>query len=346
MLKKGCPKIKKCRIIFFVILACSMYLGLGLNVAHSQGINLESLQKAANKEGKLIWYESSPEDQFVQVEKAFNKRYPNIKLEHVRLRGGDVGTRVIAESKADAPTGDVVSSGLDILMELDKRNLLSKNNWGDLGFPQDIIATNYALKSMVVCYIIDYNSDLVSPADAPQNWEDLLNPKWKGKLGIWQKPSGIAELSPAWGDDKVLDFAAKLAQQNPVIYSSNYPLNNSLGAGEISVAITNYHTVFPSLKKGAPIKMVFASPVPYEALCSSITSKGSHSSAAMLFMTWFHSPEGAKAYEDATNRGNPWIAGTKTYDILQGKELSTYSPEQSGELKNMINKIEKILIKK
>ena len=336
---------KEYAIVLVCISICCSFIMLSNTIAYGQNLDLEALRNEAVKEGKIVWYESSPEDQIAKIQLVFNTRYPDIKLEHVRLRGADVGTRIIAESSADAPTADVVTTGLDILVDLNDRNLLAKQNWNDLGFGSDLISTPYALKSMVALYIIDYNSDIVSAKDAPATWNDLLDPKWKGKVGIWQKLSSIATLEPAWGKDKVLEFAKKFAAQNPVIYNSNYPLNNALAAGEISVAITNYHTVFPVLGKGAPVKMVFATPIPYEALCSSITTKAKNPKAAMLFMNWLHSTEGAKTYEHATHRGNPWIAGTETYEIIRGKELTAYSPEQNEEFKNMLKEIDNIILK-
>lgn len=312
--------------------------------AAEPGAAMEQLQQAAYKEGKLMWYESSPEGQFAKVEAAFNKRYPKIKLEHVRLRGADVGTRIIAESQADAPTADVANSGLDILIRLDERKLLARESWADLGIAENLIAVPYALRSMAVTYCINYNTNLVSEADAPKKWEDVLNPKWNGKIGIWQKPAALALLTPAWGEEKILDYTKKLAELKPVIYRSNYPLNNALAAGEISVGITIYHTAIPTKKKGAPTQLVFASPTPYEPLCSAITSKAAHPNAAKLFIAWFHSLEGARAYENATNRGNPWISGTETYKLLQGKKLSTFTPEQSQYFGIISKKIEKILM--
>ena len=357
MLQKNIVQTKRCRIISGIILGLGVYFALGFSLTNTltleqsvavagQEVTLEKLQKAAYEEGKMMWYESSPEGQFAKVEAAFNKRYPKIKLEQVRLRGADVATRIIAESQADAPTADVATSGLDILIGLDERGLLTRANWADLGIAKNLIAAPYGLRSMAVTYCINYNTNLVSEADAPKNWEDVLNPKWKGKVGLWQKPSGLALLTPAWGEERVIEFTKKLAEQKPVIYRSNFPLNNALAAGEISIGITIYHTAIPTIKKGAPIKLVFASPTPYEPLCSAIPSKSAHPNAAKLFISWFLSLEGAQAYEDATNRGNPWITGTKTYEMLKGRELSTFSPEQSKDFANIAKKIGKILLKR
>ncbi len=307
-------------------------------------VTLEKIKEAAHKEGGLMWYESSPEGQFNKVAIAFNKRYPKIKLEQVRLRGADIGTRIIAESQANAPTADVGTSGLEILLPLDERGLLMRSNWTELGIPQKLIAAPYALISMASIYCMNYNTQLVSEAEAPKKWEDLLNPKWKGKIGLWQKPSALALLAPVWGEERTLGFAKKLAEQKPVFYQSSFPLNDAVAAGEISVGITIYHTLSAALAKGAPLKLVFADPTPYEPLCSAIPVKSSHPNAAKLFVAWLLSLEGSAAYERATFRGNPWIEGTEAHKLLSGKKLSSFAPEQSKDFADIAKKLERILV--
>lgn len=355
MVGKYIVQMKRIKVVRGVILASVAYLafnysftgalGLGSNaVLAAPEITLEKVREAAYKEGQLIWYESSPEGQITKVMAAFNKKYPKIKFEHVRLRGADVGTRIIAESQANAPTADVATTGLEILLPLDERGLLIRPNWTELGIPQKLIATSYALISMASIYCLNYNTNLVSQAEAPKKWEDVLNPKWKGKIGIWQKPSAIALLVPAWGEERTLDFAKKLAEQKPVFYQSSFPLNDAVAAGEISVGITIYHTTTAALEKGAPLKLVFVDPTPYEPLCSSIPVKSSHPNAAKLFTAWLLSPEGAEAYERATYRGNPWITGTGAYKLLLGKKLSSFTPEQSKDFAEISKKLERILV--
>jgi len=306
--------------------------------------DLNKLQQLAEDEGEIVWYESSPDNQFAEIASAFHKRYPKIKLSHVRLRGADTGTRIIAESQADAPTADVATTGLDILMAVDERGLLMRPDWKEVGIPPKLIATPYGLISMASIYCLSYNTKLVSEQAVPKNWEDVLLPEWKSKVGIWQKPAGMALLTPVWKEEKVLAFARKLAEQKPVVFRSTFPLNDAVAAGEIVIGMTIYHTAMAAVKKGAPLKLVFCDPTPYEPLCSSIPTKAKHPNAAKLFMRWLLSLEGAEAYEKATNRGNPWIEGTEASKLLHGKNLSTFSPEQSQEFTDISKKIEKILL--
>jgi iron(III) transport system substrate-binding protein len=197
---------------------------------------------------------------------------------------------------------------------------------------------------MASIYCVLYNTKLVSEVDAPKKWDDLLLPKWKGKIGLWNKSTALAFLQPAWGEEKTIQFTRKLAEQQPVMYQSTFNVNDAVASGEILVAITNYHTVIPSQLKGAPVKIVFAEVTPYEAICTSLPTKGSHPNAAKLFTAWLLSAEGASAYEQATFRGNPFIPGTDTHKVLSGKKLATFAPDQSKYFADLVVRIEKILM--
>jgi len=332
-------------VFTFFILSYSItgQLRLERTVA-AAGDALEKVREAASKEGKLVWFESSPEDQYAKIEAAFNKKYPMIKIEHLRVRAGDAATRIIAESRANAPTADVATTGLEILMDLDARGLLRRPNWSELGIAPELILTPYAFATTSVVICFSYNTDLVSEADAPKDWEDMLNPRWKGKIGIWQKPVALALMAMSWGEEKAIEYTKRLTNQKPVIYRSNFPLNNAVAAGEISVGITQYHTTLPTISKGAPIKAVFTDVTGYEPICSAIPVKSANPNAAKVLCSWLTSYEGATAYESASGRGTPLIKGTKTQKMLSGKRLSSFTPENLKDFARIQKEIENILM--
>jgi iron(III) transport system substrate-binding protein len=355
MEEKRIDSRKKSKIVRCVVLGSIACLSLSfclmgpmgsgkMALAASSEAVLEKLREAAYKEGELMWYESSPDNAIAKIAAAFSKRYPKIRLEQTRLRGAEVGTRIIAESQANAPTGDVGTTGLEVLWALEERGLLMKPNWAEMGIASTLVAAPYALKTMASSYCLIYNTKLVSEADAPKSWEDMLNPKWKGKVGIWQKSSALALLASVWGEARIIDFAKKLAAQKPVVYQSSYPLNDAVAAGEIALGITTYHTAPAAIEKKAPLKLVFVDPIPYEPICSSIPVKSPHPNAGKLFALWLLSREGAEAYERATYRGNPWIEGTETYRLLSGKKLSTFTPQQNKEFADISKKLDDILV--
>ncbi len=97
------------------------------------------------------------------------------------------------------------------------------------------------------------NTKLVSPADMPKTWEDLLDPKWKGRIGVSNTIHHIVRLSQVWGDDRATDFAKRLAKQEPKLGLINETFQAlTLGQNVVSFTQTNSQ-VDPALKKGTPV---------------------------------------------------------------------------------------------
>ncbi len=292
---------------------------------------LAQIVDAANKEGKVVWYESSPETDIAKVAAEFNKKYPAIKVEQVRLTGADVGTRILTESQAGGPTADVGTSGAEVPYELNKQGIVAHVNWADLGIDPKLAPSPEAVSTTAATYVVVINTKLVSDAEAPKSWDDLLNPKWKGRIGTWIQPQFQAQLVPAWGADKTTEWVKKFAAQQPVFKQSTFPISEAVAAGELPLGVIVYHTAKPLLEKNAPIKIIVLDPTPVTMLHSFIPTKASHPNAAKVFMAWLHSTEGNLAYENATGRGNPKISGTATAKLLAGKNLSEYPYDKQNE---------------
>ena len=115
-----------------------------------------------------------------------------------------------------------------------------------------------------------------------------------------------------------------------MLLPSTFPLAQQVAAGEILVGLRTLITsAQPPIRRGAPIKVVVPEPAPISTLYSLVPAKAKNPSGGALLAIWLATPEGAKAYEDATDRGNPFIAGTKTDALLRGTRLSQYSVDQA-----------------
>ncbi len=194
----------------------------------------------------------------------FHKRFPGLKLEHIRDTGGNsIGGRIIQESQGDTRTADVATSGAAIMLPLKERNLIKEFDWKSLGLSAELAPTPFGVVTTSVVYVIVYNSQLVKEADAPKTWDDLLNPRWEGKVGIWVRGEGQGALAAKWGEDKVVDYVRKMNARKPVLLPSTFPLAQQVAAGEILVGFGLNHSAQIPLRRGAPIKIVVADPVPH-----------------------------------------------------------------------------------
>jgi iron(III) transport system substrate-binding protein len=305
---------------------------------------LAKLAAAAEKSGSIVWYESSPDDQAAKISAAFNKRFPNVKIEHVRDTGGNsIAARIVQESQAGSHTASIATSGASLLTPLVERNLVEKIDWTGLGIGHEVAHNDYGVLTTAVLTVIIYNTNLVSAAEAPKNWEDLLNPRWDGKIGLWVRAEGQGSLAEKWGEAKVADYITKLNALHPVFEKSTFPMAQQVAAGETQVALGLYHSAQPAIRKGAPIKVVIPDPAAINALYSFVPAKGGNIAGGKLLALWLATPEGAKAYEDATDRGNPAIAGTRTQAMLKGHTIAVFPIEQSAHEAELIAKFNKLI---
>lgn len=305
---------------------------------------LNKLAAEAAKSGSVIWYESSPDDQAQQIVAAFNKRFPDVKLEHIRDTGGNsIGGRIVQESQGGARTADLATVGDAIMVPLIERNLVKKVEWTQFGVDAKIAPSPYAIDCTAVVYVIVYNTDLVKPDDAPKNWMDLLDPRWNGRIGVWVRAEGQGALAAAWGEAKVTDYIKKLNANHPVLEKSTFPLAQQVASGELLVGLGIYHTAQPPLRKGAPIKIVFTDPASVDMLYDIVPDHAQNPSGGELLALWLATPEGARAYEDATDRGNPLIAGTKTEALLRGRTISQFPPDKSKEAAEIVARFNTLL---
>lgn len=104
-------------------------------------------------------------------------------------------------------------------------------------------------------YVLGYNTKLVSQKDAPKSWEDLLNPKWKGKISIDQEEyPWYATLIKVWGKEKTQKYMKALAKQDIQWRKGHTLIAQLMSAGEFPVAIVYAHRIESMKKRGAPVE--------------------------------------------------------------------------------------------
>jgi iron(III) transport system substrate-binding protein len=291
---------------------------------------LDSVIEGAKKEGGILWYEAFSRQEGEIVLKAFQKKYPFVqKLDYSEVPASQKQARFVQESLAGGPTTDIFLSSSAGLETFKTQGLLLPSDWKALGVDTSPVKTPnpYLIHYTTAVYVGLYNPTRVSDADAPKNWDDLINPKFKGRVGTWSRPPGFVVLSTAWGADKVRDYVKKLAALEPRLYQGTYPLAQAVGAGEVDVgAVGSYDASMRILQKGAPLKMVPLDPTPLSLLYGSVAKYGKNPNTAKLFVMWMASAEGALVFEKVTFRGNHLVPETNTAKIIAGRNLTFFQP--------------------
>jgi ABC-type Fe3+ transport system substrate-binding protein len=305
---------------------------------------LDDLAKSAEKAGNVTWYESSPTDQADKVIAAFNKKYPNVKVKQVRIVGGnELAVRSVQEMQARGYTGDVLTGGADHIWQLNERGYLEKVDWAKIGVAKTLTPTPFAMATTASVYVVSWNDKKVKESDTPKNWDEVADPKWTGKMGSWVRASVFAQLASAWGVPKAQALLERYVKLKPMLFKSTFPLAQAVGAGEIDIGVGFYHSTIPPIEAGAPIKYKVLDLVPMHTIYSGVSKNAKNPDGAKLFLAWLASDEGALAYEAATFRGNPLIPATKTAQLIKGKKLVEYPPDQSETLGKVNDDFNKIL---
>ena len=278
--------------------------------------NHDALVEGAKKEGKLVIYTSMTVDQAQKLNDAFKAKYPFIQPSMFRAVGERLLTKIMAEAQAGKYDFDVVQSAETQAYFLKKKNLLAKYVSTEVKSVQKtfIDPDGYWAAVYMMPNVIGYNTSLLKRNEVPRSDEDLLNPKWKGKIGMdHTKPEWFSWKLKRMGEEKGLAYMKKLGAQEFKLYAGLTILTSLLAAGEFPLVLNTYlHNVEDVRRKGAPVDWVAQDPVFTKFQPIGVGSKAAHPNAAKLFVDFMLSEEGQKIIASfgrlPTRRGVPTTA--------------------------------------
>jgi iron(III) transport system substrate-binding protein len=253
--------------------------------------------ESARKEGRLLLYTGMESEEASLFTNEFVKRYPFIKPEIFRSSGEKVQTRFMIENRAGSNRADVFQTSIVQVYQLKNQGLLKNYVSEEAGaYPEGFRdREGYWNAFYLLTYVIGYNTKLVSPKELPSSYEDLLNPKWKGRIGLeTQEYQWFYHLLQIMGKDKGADFMRRLARQELQMRAGHTLLAQLVAAGEIAMAVVVYANRVERMKsQGAPIDWVrFKGPTITAFNAISIPEKAPHPNAAKLFVDFVLSKDG------------------------------------------------------
>lgn len=285
---------------------------------------------AANREGQLrIYWTATGTDQWRQrFQDAFNQYY-GVKVTFTDTRGNDWArdtAKVITETAAgQKPAWDVMLTTEAHHSDLFRAGLLGQYNWTEMfGVPEKAVMFKggaYAFAHQVA--LPAYNPEIVKGDDVPKKWEDVIDPKWKDKVGVSVATHHWARLSQLWGDEKTTQFIQRLAALNPKL-GTPADLNQRLELGEIHIIasqIDNFLRVARQRKAPA----VFAEEVQPVLIQSIMVGplKGSpNTNAALLFAGFLNSKVGQQLWDEFQEQSSIFVEGTPRWKFVQGKQFT------------------------
>ena len=250
---------------------------------------------AAQKEGSFTLYTSFAEKDLPPLLGAFEKKY-GIKVRLWRSASEKVLQRTVAETAARRYEVDAVHTSALEMEALHREQILqpvapphsAQLLAGALRPHREWIATYLSV------WVQAYNTSLVRKEDLPRTYQDLLDPKWRGKLGIEARvPEWYATVVLDMGEEKGVRFFRDLVGRNGISVRGGHTLlNNLVIAGDVALALTVYQYMPEAAKrKGAAIDWFVLEPAVARMSGIGIARRAPHPNAALLFYDFMLSSE-------------------------------------------------------
>ena len=257
---------------------------------------MEKLVAGAKKEGSLSIYTSLQTVDIGKLGAAFEKKY-GVKVIPWRAGSENIVSRAVQEARANRNTVDVIETNGPELESMHRENILQavkSPHLADLIAPA-VLPHGEWMGSRLNVFVQAYNTRQVKKADLPKTWEDLANPKWKGKIGIEQEDSDwLAGVFADIGDARARKVFKDIVTTNGISVRKGHTLLSQLVvSGEVPLALTIYNYKAEQLKKqGAPIDWFVMGNAIARPNGIAVARKAPHPHAAVLFYDFELSPEG------------------------------------------------------
>jgi iron(III) transport system substrate-binding protein len=326
---------------------CLLLFGLwtaGASVSLAQDA---ALVQAARKEGKVVWYTSLALPSSTAIAHAFRTKYTGIEVEVHRTGSQRVLQRVMQEASAGIKNADVIHTSDAGHFELFKEKgvIVKYTPKGVEPFPagfKDKDGFYYGMRATLS--VIAHNPKLVPEKDAPKNWKDLLNPKWKGKM-VSAHPgySGIIMTHVlALVNLHGWEYFRELAKNGlHLVQSANDPAG-VVASGERPIGVNGAeYFYYKTQKQGNPIRIVYPTEgVPLVVSPTAIAKDAPRPNAAKLFTEFIFTKESQQLLADKEGlyTGHPEV--TYPADKPKLKDLKLL-PAEADELEKRNAEIKK-----
>jgi iron(III) transport system substrate-binding protein len=252
----------------------------------------------AKKEGALTLYSSLPVEVMTDVTNAFTGKY-DVKVELWRAGSEQILQRALTEARAGRFAADVMETAGPEMEGATRARLLEEIDtpYAAELMPQARVQGRPWIASRLSVFTIAYNTNIVKKNDAPKSYADLLDEKWKGKLGIEADDNNwLMAISDVMSEDRAAALFRGIVAKNGISPRKGHSLMaNLVVSGEVPVALTAYADEIDKLKKtGAPIDNVFTEPTIAMPTAVAAFARAPHPHAAVLFVDFLLSEEGQR----------------------------------------------------
>jgi iron(III) transport system substrate-binding protein len=296
----------------------------------------KALEEGARQEGQLVFYTSVSAQDNPRIMSAFEKAFPFVKTDIYRGTPRSAFLKAATEARAGRHAVDVVGTAPLEMWQLKQAKLstgylspefqaLPKGSFDPEG---------YWAAFEVTPIVVAFQTKLLKGPDIPNTYQDLLNPKYKGKMNLGtEEYDWFSVMLDSMGQDKGLAYMRALAKQDLHLPGPSSRMRVQLMlAGESAIALAaRGRRVVDFKEQGAPIDFRIFEPYAAEPNSLAIMARSPHPHAAILFADYLLSQEGQVMLANI-----PRLSirkGVKQKGLLQdlfAKEFSFVNPASYG----------------
>jgi ABC-type Fe3+ transport system substrate-binding protein len=261
--------------------------GAAAVAAYKGADRTERLLAGARKEGELMLYSSLTQDDQLKLVEDFKRRY-GVTLKFWRASNSHILQRVIGETRGGRFEFDVLETNAPQIEALRRENLLQKMNSPyveEVLLAETVPAHGEWVPDRLNLMVYAYNTNLVKRADLPKTWQDLLDPKWKGRIGMEKtNVDWFAAIVKSMGGQAGLDFFRRMADNGVAVRTGHNHSAALVAAGEIPLMLGIYsHDAERYRAKAAPVEWFVLPPAVILPSAVAVSRRAPHPHAAALF---------------------------------------------------------------
>jgi iron(III) transport system substrate-binding protein len=264
------------------------------DLAHYSGPDrTQRLIEGARKEGVVTLYSSAVITDTNAIIDAFQKKY-DVQVQLWRGSSDDILRRAVAEARGGRNDADLAETAGNAMEGLERERLLAQLAspvFAQL-MPQAVAPHRGWIADRLSVFTAAYNTTLIRQADVPKRYEDLADPKWKGRIGISNEADDanwFMAIADAMGQEKALALFRKIAVTNGVSVRRGHTLlSNLVVAGEVPLALNLYGYRVTELKQhAAPVDGIVLAPAFALPTGIGALAKAPHPNAALLLLDFY-----------------------------------------------------------
>ena len=247
----------------------------------------------AKKEGTVTLYSSATLADQSAILSAFQAKY-GIKVQQWRGSSEDIRNRALTEragGRFDADVAETAGPDMEAMVREQLLQPLLATPVTARLIPQATFPHHSWIATRLSVFVGAYNTNVIKRAEVPKSYEDLRDPKYKGKLGIEAEDANwFLSVVGYMGEAKGLKLFHDIVATNGISVRKGHTLlANFVGSGEVPLALTAYSYRVEQMKnaEGAPVEILYLPPVIALPTGAGVFKKAPHPNAALLLLDFY-----------------------------------------------------------